>query len=143
MHWLVSFLWKGNYFFSLLLLPPATEGYLKVMFSVCQSGGGGGGVVPHGLWSQVPSLVSGPRSFWGIPSVLSGFGGGRSLSWGYLSWPGQWGNPPPDRTAGTPTGRTGVPPPPHCREPGRLCGAGGMPLAFTQDFLVFINILGL
>ena len=35
-------------------------------------------------------------------------------------------------------GRIRVPPPPsHCTEAGRLCGAGGMPLTFTQeDFLV-------
>ena len=33
---------------------------------------------------------------------------------------------------------TGVPPPPHCTGPGWLCGASGMPLAFTQeDYLVF------
>ena len=43
------------------LLPPASEGWGRYCFhrcvSVCQQG------VPHGLWSQVPSLISGPRSF--------------------------------------------------------------------------------
>ena len=55
----------------------------------------------HGLWSQVPSLVS----------------------------VGRGNTPPPDRT--------GVTPPPSWIEPGRLFGAGGMPLAFAlEDFLV-------
>ena len=35
-----------------------------------------------------------------------------------------------------PPARTGVLPPPLPPAPGRLCGVGGMPLAFTQDFLV-------
>ena len=49
------------------------------------------GAVPHGLWSQVPSLVSGPRPFLGVPFlslvlpkvlsyVLPG-GGGLPLPW--------------------------------------------------------------
>ena len=99
----------------------------KVMFSHCLSV----------LWSQVLSLVSGSRSVLGVPpcacywsrskSVL-----GPALDKGVLG--PAWGVPQPRtgvslaRTKGTTSQYT---------EPGRLCGAGGMPLAFTQDFLVF------
>ena len=103
-----------------------------VMFSVCSPTGRGG--ISHGLWSQVPSLVSGPRSskgrgypsFWfqvlswgwggGTPVlVLAGGGGGdgrgtwsgpRGGGEGYPSQvPRQSTPPPPART------RTGVLPP--------------------------------
>ena len=47
----------------------------KVLFHRCVSVHRGGGVVSHGLWSQVLSLVSSPRFFprgWGYPSPITG-----------------------------------------------------------------------
>ena len=55
-------------------------------------------------------MVSGPRSL-PLSLVPSPFRGTHVLAWAY------------------PCPRFGVP-------RGRLCGAGGVPLAFTQDFLV-------
>ena len=87
----------------LSLLPPATEGYGNVMFSLCQFTGGGG------------YLVSSPRSFmWGGTTVS----GPRSL----LGGPRRIGVPPPGQDRGTPHVRIGCSP---------LIGyaVGGSPLA--------------
>ena len=100
----------------------------------------------HDLWSQVLS-----EGIWGtpvlslvLPSPVQGPARGGE---GGTPCPGQGSTPtwdkeyPLARTGGLhPLARTGDTPPPHHhhREPERLCGAGGIPLAFMQeDFLVF------
>ena len=72
---------------SICLLPPASERWGKVIFSVCPHLRGGG--VPHprsGLGKGVPH----PRSGLGVPQVppLA-----RSEWWGYLARSGCWGVP--------------------------------------------------
>ena len=53
----------------IIFLPPASEGWGKVMFSqVCVRSQGGGGGVPQ---SHVLSQVTGPRSFLGDTPVLA------------------------------------------------------------------------
>ena len=117
----------------------------KVQFSkVCVCQGGylivyGAGSFP-GLWSQV--LFGG-----GYPV----FFGSRFLPWPVVPGPFQWagGTPVPSLVLpgeGVLQPRTEIPPPPdrigvspYHTGRGRLCGAGGIPLAFThEDFLVYI-----
>ena len=56
------------------LLPPASEGWGKVMFSVCSHLGGGGSVQPAGGGSVQPG--GGQSSWWGGGSVQPAGGGG-------------------------------------------------------------------
>ena len=108
---------NSNVFLNHIFLPPATEGWGKVIFSVCLSvhtGTGGGTPVPGsfpGLWSQVLSRgyhsprffprslilsqVSGPRSFLGegYPRPFWGYPRtGPRQGWGTPSQ--DWGTPP-------------------------------------------------
>ena len=84
------------------ILPPASEGWGKVIFSVCSHLWGGGYPIPGLLrtlsqvcgWGGypipglggVPHLKSGwgvphPRSWWGVPHPRSGWGGTPSQVW--------------------------------------------------------------
>ena len=78
----------------IFLLPPAFEGWGKVIFSVCPHlGGGGGGVPVPGLGEggyPVPGLGRGvphPRSRWGVQHLRSRWGVQHLRS-------GWWGVPP-------------------------------------------------
>ena len=93
-------------------LPPASEGWGKVIVSVCVSvhtsigGGGGGTYLPRSEWGDLPSQAGEylPSQVWtgGIPT-FPGRGGGLPtlargyLDRGYLPWPGGaylgWGIP--------------------------------------------------
>ena len=98
-----------DHIFIHIYLPPASEGWGKVMFSVCSHPGGGGytSKVPipfPRLWSHVLSGMGVPHSlvpcpFWRATSDLAG--GGRVPQ----SWPE---GVPQDR--GTPPARTGARP---------------------------------
>ena len=146
----MQFAWA---FKELKLLPPASEGWGEVIFSVCVS--------PH-LGGGTPSSWRG----WGYPLPRSWHGGGLFSWWGYpIPGPGgrglphprsRWGVPHsqvqaggypiPGPVGGTPFPGTGggVPFPrsrwgvPHQTSTACTCyAAGSMPLAFTQeDFLV-------
>ena len=116
-------------------LPPASEGWRKVMFSLCPPFGGGtpsqvwvgGTLARSGWWGDTPSQV------W-VGGTQPGLDGG--------GYPGQvWmvGVPQPGLDGG---GYPGYPPPPIRQSSivSTCYAAGGMPLAFTQeDFLVVFS----
>ena len=123
-------------FWTFVFLPPASEGWGKVMFSVCSHLGGGGQVQPAGRGCQVQPVGGG--------GVRSSRGGGvRSVSWrggsgqsadkggGQVSQPKGGGSGPARGGSGPANGG----------EVSILRPlAGGMPLAFTQaDFLVLTS----
>ena len=112
------------------LLPPASEGWREVIFSLCVSvHTWGGGYLPSGWWGGGTYLRSGwggggylPWLGWGVPN-FPGLGGGGCLPW--LGWGGVPNFPgldmgggylprlgyPPTRV-GTPLSRSRIPPPP-------------------------------
>ena len=106
------------------LLTPASEGWGKVIVSVCPHLQGGVGAVRHprseqaSTLSQVQMGGTHPRSGWGVPHPRSRRG---------ILHPADWGGVPHPRS------RRGYP------IPGTCCyAAGSVPLAFMQeDFLVF------
>ena len=121
--------------YKLQLLPPASEGWGKVLFSVCLSvhtstGGGGlpqpgldGGGVPR------PGLDGGGQ---GIPqSGLDGGGGYPSQVWmvGGVPQPGLDGGRVP-----------GVPPIRQSSIASTCYPAGGPPLAFTQEDFLLLSL---
>ena len=149
--------------FLITSLPPASEGWGKVIFSVCSHLWGGGypisglvGGVPHPRsgWGGTPSQVwvGGTRSQvwmvggkWGTPT-MTGWGTSTMTGWGtpHCDWMGyphhDWIGYHPTMTGwGTPTMTAwGTPPPTSIAS--TCCVAGGMPVAFTQeDFLVQLN----
>ena len=98
------------------LLPPASEGWGKVIFSVCPHLGGRGGYPIPGLGggtlSQVCVWGGGvlhPRSGWGVPCPRSGWGGTLSQVWvgGTLSKVWMGGYPIPGLCGGLPHPRSG------------------------------------
>ena len=102
------------------------------MFSVCQfTRGGGGGITPVSGCGSFPGSTF---SLW--PQVL--FGECIPVS-GPESFPG---GTPAQYLGGTPrievsTGQNRGTPSLHCKVSGRMCGVGGMLLAFIQeDFFV-------
>ena len=122
------------------LLPPASQGWGKVLFSVCLSVHISGGVPQSGL-GGVPHPKSGgypipgldgvpPSQTWdGVPPPRPGTGYPRILGWGTPPDLGRGTLPPPDLRWGTP--------PPTWDIASTCYAVGGMPLAFTQeDFLV-------
>ena len=121
-------------------LPPASEGWGKVIFTVCLSvhtrGEGTpicwlGGGTPSGPTGGTPSFPTG-TSWQGVPWALDGVPPPHGDWMGYPSFETGWGYPLP---IGTGWGTL----PPPCRQIRRQSNylAGGMPLVFTQeDFLV-------
>ena len=112
------------------LLPPASEGWGKVLFSICQSTPrpGGGGVVPHPSWqgegTPVLSQARGtPSGWWGIPHPIWLMGHVLPVGTG-------WGYPNPDLAWGSPLSSTGwdtpppLPPPPHLQRGEHLLRGG-------------------
>ena len=132
-------------------LPPASEGWREVIFSVCVSVHRGG---TPSSWRGVPHPAVGgtPSSWRGVPYPADGgypiqLMGGTPSSWWGVPHPAGGGVPQPadggypgryTPLAGVPPTR-GTTPPPHQSSIACTCyAAGGMPLAFTQeDFLVY------
>ena len=140
---------------SFVSLPPASEGWGKVIFSLCVSvnTSTGGGGTPSQVWiggtpSQVWTGMGVPnhRSGWGVPRPRSGLGGEV-----FHPRSGQGGTPSQVWMGGVPWGTpiqvwiVGVTPSPTPIRQSSIAStwypAGGMPLAFTQeDFLVFVQV---
>ena len=129
----------------------STRGYLII----CQQGGTSWSLVTHPAYSPVLGPARGypwyPLLTGGIPQPITGVprGQDRAIPSGHdrgYPWDRtgvirtrQGVDPPPKQDRGTPQDRTGCIPLwdrkgdtlPHRREEEQLCGAGGMPLAFT------------
>ena len=133
-------MFEASFLKGIVLLPPASEGWRKVMFSLCsllRGGEGGWGGYPPPL-SRLDPRIGGAGRVPPHPGQIPGWVGGQVPPCP-TPHPGQipgWGG----RVGHTPL----LIPPPH--HPGiwhsiaSTCyAAGGMPLAFTQeDFLVLI-----
>ena len=125
---------RSNIHWSFLtFLPPASEGWGKVMFSVCSYWGGG--VSPAG---------GGVRSSWPGGGGVSQLGGSGPAGQGGGSGPASWGGVRSNWPGGVRSSQQGG----GVRSSQRGGGvsilrplAGGMPLAFTQeDFLVYLCV---
>ena len=129
------------------LLPPASEGWGKVMFSVCSHLGG----YPYPIMlCNITQNAMGQPGGYPARSSRGGTLPGGTLAGGYpgggVTWPGGypgWGYPGQGGTLAGGYPGWGVPWPggvPSQDNIGSTCYmAGSMPLAFTQeDFLVFV-----